>query len=77
MNKSIIVAVFLGLGLTLTGLSSCKKCLKCKYSEKNTNIPREREACGSQDKLDLFKADVIKEAKSFDVTEDKVACSYK
>lgn len=76
MNKSVIVAVLFGLGLTLTGLSSCKKCLKCKYSEAQTNIPREREECGNGDELDLFKDDVIKEAKAFGNEEEDVKCTY-
>lgn len=77
MNKNIIIAAFMGLALSLTGFTSCKKCLKCKYTEHSTNIPRERESCGNKDQLDLFKADVIKEAKAFGNAEEDVKCSYK
>lgn len=77
MNKRIITAVILGLGLSLTGFTSCKKCLKCKYVESGTSIPREREGCGNRDQLDLFKKDVIKEAGFFNVPEDQVKCEYK
>lgn len=77
MNTKFIAAAFLGLALSVTGFSSCKKCLKCKYNETNTNIPREREECGNGDELDLFKADVIKEAQVFGVDEEDVKCTYK
>lgn len=77
MNKRIIIAVTLGLGLSLTGFTSCKKCMKCKYTEQGTGIPREREECGSKDKLELFKGDVIKEAKAFGNDEENVKCEYK
>lgn len=76
MNKNVIVALCLGLGLSL-GFSSCKKCLKCKYVESNTQIPQEREDCGDKDRLDAFKADVIKEAGFFGVEEKNVKCEYK
>lgn len=77
MNKNIISAVILGLALTVTGFTSCKKCLQCKYVEENTNIPREREDCGNGDYLEKFKADVIKEAKAFGNDEEDVKCEYK
>jgi len=77
MNKRIIIAVLLGLGLSLTGFTSCKKCMKCKYTEQGTSIPREREDCGNKDQLDLFKSDVIKEAKAFGNDEEDVKCEYK
>lgn len=78
MNKHIIPALILGLGLTLTGFTSCKKCMQCKYVESNTNIPREREQCGGNaEENDLFKADVIKEAGFFGVEEEGVTCEYK
>lgn len=50
--------------------------MKCKYSEANTNIPREREDCGNKDEIDLFKADVIKEAKAMGNVEADVKCTY-
>jgi len=34
----------------------------------------EREDCGNKDQLELFKADVIKEADGFGVSEAKVSC---
>ena len=78
MNKNIIPALLLGLGLALTGFTSCKKCMKCKYVEASTNIPREREQCGGNAaSRDLFKDDVIKEASFFGVDEDAVTCEYK
>ncbi len=78
MNTRIITALVLGLGLTLTGLTSCKKCMKCTYTETNTHIPREREQCGGNtESRELFKDDVIKEASFFGVDEDDVSCEYK
>lgn len=78
MNKHIIPALVLGVGLTLAGFTSCKKCMKCEYVETNTHIPREREQCGGNaEENELFKDDVIKEAGFFGVTEEQVKCSYK
>lgn len=78
MNKRIIPALILGLGLTLAGFTSCKKCMKCKYVETSTSIPREREQCGGNpEENDLFKDDVIKEASFFGVDEEAVKCEYK
>lgn len=79
MNKRIAIAAFLGLTFSLTGLTSCKKCLECKFVEGNTSVPRTRNSCNEKHQsVDLFKADVIKEAKSFGIQdEEDVKCVYK
>jgi hypothetical protein len=76
MKTNRIAAILLGLTLVLTGFTSCKKCLKCRYVEEGTLVPREREDCGNRDQLDKFKNDVIKEAKAFGLVEEDVRCEY-
>ncbi len=77
MNKNAFAGLVLGLTIALTGFTSCKKCLQCRYVEQGTMVPREREDCGNRDQLDKFKKDVIKEAKAFGLTDDDVKCAYK
>lgn len=78
MNKHIIPALVLGVGLSLAGFTSCKKCMKCEYVETASHIPRQREHCGGNAaEREAFKDDVIKEAGFFGVTEEQVKCSTK
>jgi len=65
--------LILALGLGSASLFSCKKCLKCSFDEPS-NLTNVREDCGNKDYLELFKADVIKEAEGFGVEEAKVTC---
>ncbi|MCG9910192.1 MAG: hypothetical protein MH137_02740 [Flavobacteriales bacterium] len=77
MNKKLLPLMVFAAVMLSAGFTSCKKCLKCNYTEKLTSIPREREFCGSREELDKFKKDVIKEAKAFGNDEDEVKCAYK
>ena len=65
--------LFLLLSAGSLAFFSCKKCMKCTYVEPSTMII-DREDCGNKDQLELFKADVIKEADGFGVSEAKVSC---
>lgn len=72
MKKARFILLFV-MAAGASTFFSCKKCLKCSYVEPS-QLTTERESCGNKDQLELFKADVIKEAEGFGVDEGEVTC---